>query len=474
MQTGNLEYTVNEEKRKGTVTYPDLWCFAFNPNYIEISLEDTTENGELTLKISSNDESYEIYVNLYRGTAKAYISKILQLFMQDVEHYRTANVQVAIKYGDQYMQSQTISFIVVWGGLQIGEQFGKYGNFVYNGKSLDHVRNVVWFKNFPFYVSLFRTDTTELMSGSCDGGLLSTEIRFFRCHITSVVDGDLPSNLYSTGNLREPRIILNKTHGIIYASGDDDICYKSWTTNDNPYGSSSDYMNADETIRTDTEFEYEGEIVRWNDTAKQLEASSYGNADTSGIFEVNPTITFPNAKNKVCYNICIVKATSAIFNMNFNFPFPDASKIANEKVNLFINNKRSGLYLRWIDRYGLIQFYLFVEGKSTIKAKASSDSVHVERQYNGLYIGNLERDMEVSNIETIKCCAVNLSKDILKYVKTIINAQVVDLYYGKSKDGTELWVPVKVSDGNYTTDPKTLLSDYEITIQLPEKPTQTL
>ena len=82
--------------------------------------------------------------------------------------------------------------------------------------------------------------------------------------------------------------------------------------------------------------------------------------------------------------------------------------------------------------------------------------------------------MEVSNVESRKCCAVNLPKDILEYVKTIINAPIIDLYYGKSNGGTELWLPVNVSDGSYSTDPDTMLSDYEITIQFPEKPTQTL
>lgn len=478
MRTENISYTVNGNQRTGMMEYPDLWCFAFNPNYVTISLDDKKVNSELTLTLSTDTKSYDIFVSLYHGEAKAYISKIIQLLIEDVEHYRSAVVRVVLKDGNVEMLLNHISFVAVWGGLQIGEQFGKYGAFVFNGKDISHVRNVVWFKHFPFYVSLFRAESGELVSARYDNNEADANLRIFRCRIGSVVEGNLPEfNNYSK-ILTNPLIVLNRTHGVVYAyeralvSGNTKA-FSSWGAS-GIYGGLWDYMNFDGTIKDDTEFEYNGNIVRWNSKTKQLEKADVGNAETEGIFEVNPAITFPNAKRTAQYNICLEKVTSGIFNMNFDFAFPDTSKIVNETVNLVIDNSRNGLYLRWIDRYGLIQYYLFVEGTSTIKAKASSDVVRIERTLSGLSIGNLERNMEVSNVESRKCCAVNLPKDILEYVKTIINAPIIDLYYGKSNGGTELWLPVNVSDGSYSTDPDTMLSDYEITIQFPEKPTQTL
>lgn len=474
MRTENISYTANGETRSGVVRYPDLWCFAFNPNYITIALDDKSVNSELTLTLSTGDKSYDIFINLYHGEARAYISKIVQLLIEDVEHHRTAVVQAILKDGEQEMLPSRISFVAVWGGLQIGEQFGKYGAFVFNGKNISHVRNVVWFRQFPFYVSLFRAESGEIASAKYDGNEADATLRIFRFRISSIVEGDLPKFETFSKILQSPRVLLNKTHGVVYAyDGFGTKAYNLWSAS-GTFGGRWDYLKDDGTIKDDTEFECNGEIIRWNSKTKQVETVAVGNAGTDGIFDVNPAITFPDAQRTAQYNICLEKVTSGIFNMNFDFAFPDTMKIVNETVNLTVNNDRSGLYLRWIDRYGLIQFYLFAEGTSTIKAKASSDTVRIERTLSGLSIGNLERNMEVTNVETRKCCAVNLPKDILEYVKTIVNAPVIDLYYGKTNGGTELWLPVNVSDGSYSTDPKTMLSDYEITIQFPEKPTQTL
>lgn len=172
--------------------YPDLWCFAFNPNYVTISLDDKKVNSELTLTLSTDTKSYDIFVSLYHGEAKAYISKIIQLLIEDVEHYRSAVVRVVLKDGDVEMLLNHISFVAVWGGLQIGEQFGKYGAFVFNGKDISHVRNVVWFKHFPFYVSLFRAESGELVSARYDNNEADANLRIFRCRIGSVVEGNLP------------------------------------------------------------------------------------------------------------------------------------------------------------------------------------------------------------------------------------------------------------------------------------------
>lgn len=98
----------------------------------------------------------------------------------------------------------------------------------------------------------------------------------------------------------------------------------------------------------------------------------------------------------------------------------------------------------------------------------------MERSFSGVNFGGLERSIDRANTETRKCCAVNLPKDVLEYVKTIVSAPMVDLYLGKNKAGTELWLPVGIVDGTYKTDPNTLLSDYEINIQMPDNISQTL
>lgn len=485
MQTGDISYTIDGKKRSGVIECPDLWCFVFNPNYVVIRLDDDNVNDELTLTFSTEDKSYDVFVNLYKGEAKVYISRVLQILIDDPEHHRTEVVHLSLSCGGEEMLNSYITFIAVWGGLRMGERFGTYGAFVYNGKNSSHVRNVIWFKEYPFYVSMFRADSSkEHASAKYDNNALETNGRIFRCRIDSVVTGLLPNfqQLPIGPVLKDPEIILNTTHGVVYAKEMTDTgtsvlikYYKFWTAS-GVYGSSSDYNNiiGEVSVRDNTEFEFQGEIVRWNSITKKLEKATVGNAGDEGIFDLNPAVSFPLAVAKAQYNIILENVSSGIFNMNFNFPFPDMSKIIYETVNLWICNDRDGLYLRWIDRFGFIQFYLFVEGTSTVKAKASTNVVQVERSVSGINFGSLERTMEMTNTETRKCCAVNLPKDILEYVKTIVNAPIVDLYLGKNKGGTELWMPVSVADGSYTTDPDTMLSDYEITIQMPENISQSL
>ena len=518
MRIEEISYTINDTNRTGVLEYPDLWCFVFNPNYVTIRMDDESMNGQMTVTLSTPSKSYDIFVNLYKGEAKVFVSKILQLLLDDIEHHRTSVVTISVTDNGTPIIQSNISCIAVWGGIQMGEQFGKYGAFISNGKDHSHVRNVVWFRNFPFYVSMFRAEPGELTSFKCDYVAPGTvEQRLYRCHIDRVTDGDLPtfkmeSKMFTTSN---PTIVFNNKHGVVYAIdgavsiapkpiqrmqarivggyGSFDTtpiyngnivqsegiatylgdAYSSWSAH-GIYGSRLDYNDIYGNAREDVEFEYGGEIVRWNSNIKQLEKATMGNAGTEGIFELNPAITFPDAIRKAQYNICLEKVTSGIFNMAFNFPFPEMTKVVNETVNLRISNEKNGLYLRWIDRYGLMQFYLFVEGESSIKTKASSNVVQVECSFSGVNFGSLERSIERNNTETRKCCAINLPKDVLEYVKTIISAPMVDLYLGKNKAGTELWLPVGIADGTYKTDPDTLLSDYEISILMPENISQTL
>lgn len=477
MQTVSVSYSINGVERAGTITYPDPWCFAFNPCYVQVDMDDQTMNNVLIVTLQANMTSYALSVSLFHGKASVYISKILQLFFANPEKSRSVEVRISITEGDVSILEKDLVINAVWGCLKVGEQFGKYGAFKWNGKNLSHIRNVVWFKNFPFYVSMFRTGSGDIATAKYDGTKSTTNLQIFRCIISLVVEGDLPEFYESTKILSTPRIVLNKKHGIVYAydgaiSALGEKAYKSWGAN-GIYGSVTDYMMNGE-IRQDMEFAYNGEIVKWNKGTMELETALAGNAGTSGIFDLNPKITFPKARKTAQYNISLVKATSAIFDMNFNFPFPDTTKISNEIVNIHISNARDGLYLRWMDRYGFLQYYLFREGTNTIKSTPSSDTVQIERQYNGMYFGNMERVTEVTNEETIKCCAVNLPKDILEYVKTIVNAPIIDMYIGRTKSGTELWVPISVSSGSYTTNPKTMLSDYEITIEKTDNVSQTL
>lgn len=158
----NTEITINGYT--STVEFPDTVAFVFNPLFCNISTD--TSITSLTLKLSHGDDSRSVTVYLYQGTAKIYFSRILQLFFDDYIHIRSMLFSVALLYNDE--QVFVSSLWGIWGGLNLGERYGAYGEFNYEGKAW-HEKTRVWFKNFPFTVSLFLVDIKDIY-GSADGG----------------------------------------------------------------------------------------------------------------------------------------------------------------------------------------------------------------------------------------------------------------------------------------------------------------
>ena len=74
----------------------------------------------------------------------------------------------------------------------------------------------------------------------------------------------------------------------------------------------------------------------------------------------------------------------------------------------------------------------------------------------------------------MKCCAVNLPKDIYDYVVTILSAPIVDLYRGKDEFGEEIWQPVNIQSSTADYDPKKILNDLEFTFAIPDVNSQSL
>jgi len=145
----------------GMVVIPDHVVYAFNPNYIEISVEEGV--AALQLSVSYGETKYTIEVALYQGSAKCYISKILQVLFDDYVATRSESVTLTVSTENDEALA-TADFLVVWGALELGKRYGYYLPFAYGRASEPRQeRRVVWFKNFPFKVSLFRESNEHQM-----------------------------------------------------------------------------------------------------------------------------------------------------------------------------------------------------------------------------------------------------------------------------------------------------------------------
>lgn len=148
------------------------------------------------------------------------------------------------------------------------------------------------------------------------------------------------------------------------------------------------------------------------------------------------------------------------------------SDVSAAEIKLIQDSSMEGTYLRWIDNYGFWQYYLFDNGQRKSKNKLGGTAVDAEYTVGGVR-HQAQRNTHIENTDTIKCCAVNLRKEILAYVETIYKSPHIELYVGKV-DGTEVWKPVTIEAGNVSVVMDKKLYDYEISVTLPETQVQTI
>lgn len=457
MREANIHRQIEGRELNGCVRYPDEWCFAFNPNYVEVAFNNI--EGGVTVEVRNRYRNIQIEVFLYHDRGKVYISRMLQLLFDDYKIHRSEEMSIFVRYKTYILFS--VNLFVVWGGLDIGEQFGEYGAFAYTGGQTNYIRNVRWYKQFPFTVSLFRTNENELLRGKCDNGEykevndnFAEDAKFAEDDFMEIEDEKLPANV--TGELQ-------------YISAKKTCAYFDEATE-------KYYAMEESTLVKGTQpktVNVNGTAYKYNAKTKEFEEVTFGNRERTGIFEVDPSDIFPTAKNKVSLDIILKRVTTGLFNFDFNMMFPNRDEEVHEIVNLTIIDDSNGYYLRWIDKYGMIQYVLLERGEIQRKNKLSSNSIVQEDEYNGV-LYNSSRTAQVTNQDTIECCAVNLTKSELGYVKTIISSPHIDLYKGKDVKGKEIWMPVVIAADTYKIKPNEELVDFEIKLSLPATTTQII
>ena len=360
---------------------------------------------------------------LYNGGTRIYMSRLLELFFDDVRWKRSLDLTVTIKAYNEVVWSQ--SFIAIWGNISVGERFSYYGAFNYDRKKPYLERRRIWFKNFPFTVSMFAHTG-------------ASENKFYGC-------------------------------------SDENNVYEDWTANP-PYVYGPEAYNKNGVARTDMVWAtMTGRLVRYDSELQDLVEIPYGRSYEVGIFEVCPSITFPNAVKSVTYKQKGVSTNdkTSVFDTTFDYTFFVSGEYSTI-TKLIIDNRTNGHYLRWIDRCGMYQYYLFDKGKKTVKNKLGSNTVIEDYSVGGLYFANHERTTHIEATTTVKCCAPLLEEDIFDYVSSIIASPIIDLYVGKTKAGTEIWVPVNIVASSIDYDNKQCLHDLEISFTLPPTNAQSL
>lgn len=463
-------------------TYPDEMCFAFNPNFIEI--ESACQSCVLTVTINklSGLETVlpqSIKVSMYQGKARIYLSRLFELMFDDPRNSRCVEVNVSVKKDTTALFS--FSTLVIWGNIAVGERFGNLGVYNRDNGKKGFERNLIWFKKFPFTVSLFRYSMDLDFFGRTDNGRYGTDpiYRDTKVCFFEKIDrlaSQLPTLTYGTVSLPFEvhyyallkRFIVKKNNNF----------YANWTGDANEYfGSTADYCDSNNELKPRADVTYLLETDKGFARYRFMndELVYCGMFTDLGFEDIPPSQVFPSAQHSatIKYKISEEDRTMSVFDRTFDYTFFQTGENV-AIINLKICNDTAGYYLRWVDRHGNLQYFLFAKGETQYKNKLGSDSVLQDEALNGLYFSNLMRTRHLECAITKKCCAVNLPTDIFDYVVTIVTAPIVDLYCGKDETGTDIWLPVNIEANTVKHNPKQVLNDLEFSFAIPDVNAQSL
>lgn len=462
------------------IIYPDELCFAFNPNYIEIeSSKFTYFKVRVYLGIGTGNERVrlkEITVHNYSLRTKVYLSRLFQLMFEEPECVRSLPLVVSI--GNESYSYFSFTTLVLWGGLAPGERFNALGVYADDGKKRQYERTLIWFKKFPFCVSVFKYKSDVAFRGRYDNSQY----------------GDsplLPRGIWAIDGIDEftvPPItegtITSPAQVIYFASirkfiGMTSIgqYFQNWTGG-HSYGNSSDDLMDPETGLPRTDRDYllmDGDGLPWLYRFDGCNLVKAGMSQDRGFELLYPDQLFPDAKHSVVirYNSADLVNSTSTFDDTFDYTFGELNDTVS-MVRLIVCNEMEGHYLRWIDSQGNVQFFLFKNGARTTKTSLGSDSLQIEEPIRNMHFPNLSRTQNVEHTVTHKCCAVHLPDKIYCWVKTILTSPIIDKYLGKDKEGNEIWVPVNIVAGNTDYNPKRNLNDLEISFTVPVYNSQSL
>lgn len=180
-----------------------------------------------------------------------------------------------------------------------------------------------------------------------------------------------------------------------------------------------------------------------------------------------------NPQDKVVFRID--SGDEGVFDYTFDHTFRKISKNT-IIITLQVNQSTDGIYLRWINKYGEYNYYLFNPGITAGEIKNTTIDIAeyiTTIQYTQGYHPGTAHPQAKQAQQTIKLSAPLIDKDTRTFLQTLPESPVVHLFNGYTDDNTALWTGVNIAPQTTAYD-STPLQDFECTLILPETFTQTL
>lgn len=202
-------------------------------------------------------------------------------------------------------------------------------------------------------------------------------------------------------------------------------------------------------------------------TSIQTREDDEGYSNTAGMqgfLNLELGAFFPNTEREA--GLRVFNNTEAnVWDITFDATF---GKVYAQTWRFVVDDSDSGIFLRWIDRHGWLQYWLFKEGVQTEKSDNEGDALSVEYadETDVYHYGASRQNKKLE--KSIKAGAVNLTGDNREMIATIAGSPYVDMWNGRA------WIPVRIAGTSLKTARQNGLTDYEIEIKMPTIVTQTI
>lgn len=141
-----------------------------------------------------------------------------------------------------------------------------------------------------------------------------------------------------------------------------------------------------------------------------------------------------------------------------------------------VEDFREGVYLRWVDRYGIWRYWLFKKGDPQREVASRFgmydriDYADYEAVYGWQKTSGRRQSYTRNDIQPL--CAPLVDQDTFDRLQDITTSPCVDMLL--DFDPNEKWTAVTVQPGTYTKDVKKPEQDFLLNLVLPEIPIQSL
>jgi hypothetical protein len=188
------------------------------------------------------------------------------------------------------------------------------------------------------------------------------------------------------------------------------------------------------------------------------------------VYQIDPFTLFNPRK----FGMILIEGdeASGTFDDTFDYTFDGAAETEIE-IKLIPDDCKDGIYLRWIDKHGFIQYYLFKSGERTNNTANAGETMPIDYQAEDRRFEGVSRQQGKDAIISQKIYVSLVTQSEFDFLEGAYMSPVIDWYVGKDDIGKDVWCPVNVQVGSLARENRSL-QDFIMVINYPSLITQKL